>query len=372
MRKAIFIFANRPLSLHLNMIDVLNSTGDYSTGLIYMNRIRSKVDMPLTGRALPAYCDSVSWPDGSWLGSKIFNRFGMIFLFVQKVLKADPDIVHAWNLEMLLCARITKCFRRNLRIVFTLQDTTEWMLKPAMKNLQRWLYRSVDQFMVTSKGFEKNFLREFGLIGDGVKVVYVPNAPRKNIATGFRKRQRDNDLVVGYIGAFKGEEGIATLVEGVSNARRRGVNVRVVFAGIGVERWLVQEYAEKYDFVTYLGSYSHDEIAGIYEKVDVLYAVYNRTYDKMIHMPYRLSEGVCFRLPIIALKGSHVAEIVERERIGIVLDIEDVDGLEKELVKLIRDGEKLEMMAKNCGNIADDHVFESYTARIVGAYEAVS
>ena len=371
-KKVLFIFANRPLPLQLHINRMLQNTGRYDVEFCYMNRSGSPVSVPMPGELLEIRCSSITWPDGSSLPAKVLNRFIFFSLFVKKIVTVTPDIVHAWNLEMLLCSCIAKCLRWRIKIIFTLQDTTEWMLRADIRYLQRFLYRVPHAFFVTSQGFETNFLRRFSLINNDKKVVYVPNAPPRQLLNDFRKKTCSTELVVGYIGAFKGALGIKTLVKAAELCRQKKLDVKILFAGIGLDRPLVEQLAEKNDFVRYVGPYKYDEILSIYSKVDVLYAAYNDSYDKRIHTPYRLSEGVCLGLPIIALKDSHVANIVERNGIGMSVELGDVGSLALCLEKLTTNTKEREEIFINTLKIRDEHILENYYSQIKNTYDKVA
>lgn len=89
--------------------------------------------------------------------------------------------IHAWNLDMLIATKIAKWSLRHCQVAFTLQDTTPWMLSKPCRLLQKWAYRRVDKFFVTSEQFVTHFLRRFRLIPETTPVTYVPNVPQDHL-----------------------------------------------------------------------------------------------------------------------------------------------------------------------------------------------
>jgi len=290
---------------------------------------------------------------------------------VKRIWSLKPDVIHALNWDMLLAARLAAFMLRSTKVVFALQDTTEWMLHPIAKAVQRWAYRGADVIIVTSKGFEARFLRRFNLISDEKKVVFVPNVPPLQQFARFEPHPPGESLTVGYIGLLRGEEGIRSLVSAAGLARNRGAKVRVLFAGKGTGLDLVEELAEKHTYVDYIGPYRHEDILDIYSEVDVLYGVYDRSYDKKIHLAYRLCEAVNCRLPLIVAKGSHMADVVETHGIGVSFELGDVDGLAGELVEFYHSHEKRNRIASNCERVRTQFVFETYQDRILEAYDGL-
>ncbi len=369
-KRVLFLYPNRPENLPINMITMLNNTESYGVQLVYLDRTDSPACIPMTGLLNEERCFSIRWPVGKNIFTKIINRIIILGFFVRKIRKLQPDVIHAWNLDMLLAARLAAKRLPNTKVVFTLQDTTRWMLSGLVKKLQRWAYKGVDLFYVTSKQFESRYLRRFGLISDDTEVVYIPNVPVSSMFADFRPREIRARLVVGYIGMLRGTEGIKSLVKAVQLARNNGIDIRVLFAGTGVGRNLVAKLSRKHgDFITHEGPYRHDrDILDLYSRVDVLYAIYDDSYDKQIHLAYRLCEAINCHLPTIVATGTNMAKIVNEHGVGISVRLGDVNELTAALMDLCRDQEKRKMIASNCEAIRCEFEFEYYEAKIRAAY----
>jgi glycosyltransferase involved in cell wall biosynthesis len=273
---------------------------------------------------------------------------------------------------MLLAARMAARRLRGTRVVFTLQDTRGWMLSPAVKALQRWAYRGADRIFVTSQGFESGFLRRFDLLADGREVVFVPNVPPAGLFADLEPRASGRGLTVGCVGFLRGREGIEMLYQAARRARDAGADVRLLFAGKGSERDMVEELAEDGGFVDYAGPYRYErDIRGIYAQVDALYAIYDWSYDKQIHLAYRLCEAVNCRLPVIVAEGTHMAEVVRRHDVGVSVRLGDVEGLAQALAALSASPARRREIAANCRRVRPRFTFEYYEERIMEAYDTL-
>jgi glycosyltransferase involved in cell wall biosynthesis len=368
-KKVLFLYMHEPEPLPIQMISLLKNTNKYQVSLLYYQRINTPVGIPFSELLDSDQCISVPLPVINHFFKKFLNRCLAFIMLTITIKVLRPDVIHAWNFEMALAARLATIRLKNTKIVFSLQDTTEWMQPPLVKAIQRWVYRGVEQIFVTSLGFETQFLRRFRLIEDEQAVAYVPNVPPSAQFAHFEPRISGPELTVGYIGTFRGEKGIRTLVEAAALARDNGANVRVLFAGKGIAGEIIERFAEESKFVDYLGPYHHEQISNIYNQVDIIYALYDQSYDKKIHLAYRLCEAVNCRLPIIVAKGSHMADIVERHNIGVVVDIGDVKGLARELKCLHQSQEKRNRISQNCEKILSQFVFEHYQWEIYRTYE---
>jgi len=330
------------------------------------------VSIPLSGQLGDIECHPVNWPVGKWFGSKFFYRIILLALLVQRIRGLKPDVIQAWNFDMLLAALLAAMTLPGARVVFSLQDTDEWMLSRPLRVIQRWVYKHVDLFFVTSQAFESHLLRRFNLIPEQAKVVFVPNVPPAHFFANFQPRQGQAGLTVGYIGFFRGRQGIANLVQAAQQARTQGCSVRLLFAGVGKEKDFIAQFVRTNDFIELAGPYRYDEmILDLYGKVDVLYAIYDQSYDKQIHLAYRLCEAINCRLPIIVARGTHMAEVAERHGVGVSVDHGDVAGLAAALKALQQDHDLRSRIAANCEAIRHQFVFEFYENTILDAYKTL-
>lgn len=372
-KKVLFLYGNRPESLPVNMICLLNDSGQYQTDLLYLERNQVNFNIPLSSRLDKAYCHTIRWYIGANKISKLINRIIIIFLFSRKVKKIDPEIIHAWNLDMLIIAWLAAVTaRKKIKIIYSLQDTTEYMLKGLMVTLQKKIYRKVDYFFVTSQQFESHFLRKFKLISPQQKVVFVPNVPLAAQYNDFVPRQVGFGLTIGYFGFFRGRKALDVLIQTVQRLRNDGKEVQVHFAGIGKEVSYVETLALENDFVRFSGPFQPEDIGRLYSQVDIIYAVYDESYDKKIHLAYRLCESINCGLPIIVAKETYMSHIVEKYDVGISVTFGHVEELYKKLSEFAeQESRRLEITA-NCTRAVQDFVFEKYHDRILAAYQELS
>lgn len=370
-KNVLFLFANRPFPLQVRMMQLLEKDG-YVTAMLCMTRRGSSHNIPLTGSLRKAQVTVIEAPIGQHPFVKVINKLNHIRLFARGIRQRAPQIVHAWNFEMLLAAVLAKRRLPELAIVYTLQDTTPWMVRPATFAFQRWAHRHVDAWFVTSRGFETGLLRPYRLVDEEVAVSYVPNSPPAHLFADFAPRLPQEEMVIGCIGTLRGEEGLRTLVEAVARARHAGENIRVLFAGSGISQSLVEQFAREHAFVEYFGPYQYErDILNIYARIDVFYAVYDRSHDKRIHLAYRLCEAVCCGLPIIVAEGTHMAKVAEGHGVGGAVPIGDVGLLKKQLITWSRDPAQRRAIMQNASSAQPSFTFNSYAETIKDAYAAI-
>jgi len=225
---------------------------------------------------------------------------------------------------------------------------------------------------VTSPRFESHFLRRYGLISPRQRVVCVPNPVERSRFRDYRARTTDGDLVVGYIGTFRGAVAIQSLADAVGQVRRQGVDWRVFFAGVGPELPLVQALCRRYEHVAYDGPFDQSrDLSRLYGQANVIYAIYDDSEDKRIHWPCRMGEAVFARLPIIVAAGSFMAELVAEHNLGFAVPLGDSDALAALLLRLAQERSAFCEIAENDCRAEPMFAFEHYEAEFLAAFRAL-
>jgi glycosyltransferase involved in cell wall biosynthesis len=85
------------------------------------------------------------------------------------------------------------------------------------------------------------------------------------------------------------------------------------------------------------GSFQVDDKPEIYSKTDLINAVYansatNLSFGDSTPIPNRLYDAIVFKCPLVASKGTYLAELIEKYQIGIVVNGFD-DDVEQQLIQ---------------------------------------
>lgn len=353
------------------MIKLLQRRGRYNVEVAYNRRPGSPIAVPPSSRIPKDRVHVVGVTRGLGRISQFFARALTILQFFRVARKIRPELIHAWNYDTFVAGYFATFGRRKIQMVYHLQDTYEWMRTPVGLWLQRLMFRSVNLFFVTSAPYENQYLRHFNLVPADVPVVYVPNVPEAKEFEDFEAREAGsrNGLTVGYFGFFRGKEALTSLVEGVRLARGDGGDHRVLFAGVGREVGLVEQLAKENEFVSFDGGYRQEELKSLYQRVDLVYAVYDKTVDFEIALAYRLCEAINCRLPSIVGYGTHMADLVMTHGVGFNVPPGDPEVLATILSSIHENPEELQRIAENCEKARREFVFEEYEERICRAYE---
>lgn len=273
---------------------------------------------------------------------------------LEKLEQFKPNIIYAEGLDPLIIAGKYKK-KHDVRVVFEVADLREnYIVKPknpvdriitdALLEKEKAAFRNVDFLVVTSPKFYDLHYRS--LIPED-RVLFIPNAPDAEVFKNYRKKQGGR-FTVGFIGGIRYLKQMKMLVD-ASNE----VGFDVLFAGAGgtsAEYEEIRKYCEGMDNVTFTGKYDYDtEIAGLYGKVDCVYAVYDADNPNVrIALPNKLYESILCELPIIVAKNTYLADLVEKWGVGAAVSHKGNEELKELLLKLKTDIAFREKLAQNC------------------------
>ena len=231
--------------------------------------------------------------------------------------------------------------------------------------------RRVDRIYTTSPEFVSGFLRPLKLIRSDDHPVVIPNAPWAATFEGIAGR-RDGPFTVGYIGSFRGEPAITWLCDSVADVRRSGIDVEILFAGTGEARPLVEGMARRHPFVHHEGAYDYATgIRTLYERVDLVFAVYDVSWDKRTHLACRLSDAIAAGRPIVAAAGTYMGDLVEAHRLGYVVDFANPSSLPGAIRDAVRRRGEWSDPFRIPVALRREHTFEHYVPDLHSSYNVV-
>jgi len=286
---------------------------------------------------------------------------------IWKIIKIRPDIVHINNLDMFISFSFLKLVKHDLKFVLDLIDTREDFLKGKMLRLAKFSMRFMDFAFITAPLYYEKYLKIIDPELSKRSVAWVPNAPMRRDFDGLVKTPH-RGLQLGYFGFLRGADSINMLSEILAELNLKGQKISILFAGIGIEKPLVEQLADKYSFVKYFGPFNYTNVRPLYEQIDIVYSVYLLDHNKKIHMSCRLSEAINCNLPIIVQADSYQAEYVQKYDIGYVVKYGQKQELKTLLKRIYEHPQELDSKAENCASIKHEHVFENHAGKILDSY----
>lgn len=260
-----------------------------------------------------------------------------------KLLKEiEPDLIHVQGIDMLkIAVAYKKTANKCVDIIYEVADLHRMLVgkqkslfrKILQKYLQyedKRLTKEIALLIVTS---QKHIDTYFCKLLPEEKMLCIPNMPDLRVFEKYQKQERRDPLTIGYIGSVRYKEQMKLLI---CAAEKCGV--RVMIAGLEVQPGEIETICKTKQNVEWIGPFDFaKQAAGLYEKCDVIYSVYDADIQNVrVAIPNKLYEAVYCELPIIVAKQTYLAELVTAWNVGVAVDHRN----EQELVSVIRKYQK--------------------------------
>ncbi len=302
--------------------------------------------------------------------------FWWLFM-ITTLLKRSFEIVHLCDLDTLFPGIFVKCFF-NKKIVYTIFDfyadnipNGYWMsLRTSLRKIiaftERWLIRFCDLLVLVDES------RNDEVMGAKIKhIIYVYNSPpdllNKSIAD---KKVPSQILEIFYAGILLNVRGIQYMIQAVSELE--GVSLVLGGSLVDVNLNNIQKKLDnKIHYVGWIPSYQ--QVIEMTLHSDVLFRFSDPLEPKTKNeSPNKLFEAMMCQKPIIVSDCSAMANIVRKERCGVVVPYGDVELLKKEIIKLKNDRNYYFQLAEN-GRKAYEKTYnwDIMSKRLVDAYKSL-
>lgn len=155
----------------------------------------------------------------------------------------------------------------------------------------------------------------------------------------------------------------------MAGLRRSGLEVEILFAGTGEARPTVEAMARRHPFVHHEGAYEYArDIRRLYERVDLVFAIYDVSWDKRTHLPCRFSDAILAGRPIVAAAGTYLGDLVSRHRLGYAVDLDDPGALEAAIRDAVARRAEWGDPTRIPPALRAEHTFEHYVTALRTSY----
>lgn len=243
--------------------------------------------------------------------------------------KLLPDIVIINNIDILILELATSFFGR-AKIVLEISDLLKFVFSTG---LIAKFYRSLDQFLVsnfvnclvvTSIKYYDYYYSNFYL----GPCFELENKPLKiSLPAILQKDSNRKTIVIGLVGLIYQSVPLCALLKAAINDNRVEVHIYGQLYDTENCKEIIENYCSIYSNIIFKGSYDFfRDSARIYSSIDLLYVSYDTSDDisnNFLALPNKLYEAMYYHIPIIASKGTYLAERVMISGIGYEIDCGD-------------------------------------------------
>lgn len=256
----------------------------------------------------------------------------------------QADIVIVNNIDVLLLEILVGgLMRRRARIVLEVSDLLQYVFS---RGMAARLFKAIDQsivglfvdrIIVTSKKYYEVYYANF-FRGPHLELENKPL--RNNVPARMERQDRNGRTIIGVVGLIYQAAPIRALFEAVSNDDSVEVHIYGRLYDAQNSRALIEQYCAKQHNIIFKGEYDFfKDAARIYGSLDLLYVSYD-TAESMLNnrvaLPNKMYEAMYFQVPVIASKGTYLAERVMAAGIGYEVDCGNVEQI-RAILKSHRD-----------------------------------
>ena len=185
-----------------------------------------------------------------------------------------------------------------------------------------------------------------------------------NFFRPLANKNRSNEIAFAFIGAISYRKGIHLILEAFSGMLKSFSGAKLVIAGSGELDKLIDEKIKQLNLgakIKRLPWISHEDLLKILQSSDIF------LYPSLEHngwqeqFGYSMAEASLCELPVIATDSGSIGEVVVNDKTGILVRENDVDVLEKAMLKLAQNKELRETM----GKAGREYISNNYSYKII-------
>ncbi len=234
--------------------------------------------------------------------------------WTNKVVKKNRhyDVVHACNLDGAL--GVWKYARKNgIKIIYDIYDyyIDSHKIPKGLENLVERLeiniINAADATIICTEERREQIAKAVPR-----KLEVIHNSP--NVAAVDQKEILYDYT---YCGSLYGQR----LLQEIFDAYSENNHIRFGIAGSGEFADMARDLDNKFESFSYLGPLSYDEVLDIESKSKVISAIYEPSIrNHRLCAPNKFYEALALAKPVIVCRNTGIDKIVEKNRIGIVID----------------------------------------------------
>lgn len=280
-----------------------------------------------------------SMEHGSYL-KRIYILLTTILPLRKKI--SEFQILHVFTLDTLIIAKLATIFKKKI-IIYQVQDIRKsiagsGLYAKILRIIEGALLKSVHILVLSSPEYYYKYFKKY--YGTQIeKVIVIENKLEFKPVPTFNDERDSLEITIGYFGVLRCTRSFKILKKIVENSTG---NTSLYFRGKPVALSSIEEYIGDNKNIEYGGLYrSPDDLTKIYSNVDIVWAAYpysnqengNWTMARTI----RFYEACAYNKPVIVQHGTPHAKVVEENKIGLVVDMSDVEKATSDVMSITSD-----------------------------------
>ncbi len=289
------------------------------------------------------------------------------------------DVIHCHNLDVVPLGYVLSKVKR-CSVIFDAHEPNYYALWPEkwqkllriVNAIESFLAKRMDAIIVTNE-FQLNKFSNMGI----KSVEVIGNYPVDDFIINnllSEKFQKDK-VVFGRIGTIYHDVGIEETADAFKGIIHRHKDTELLLAGRVVESYrkdLMDAIGLIDNGVKLTGSYSAEEMPDLYNQIDVSLMIYRKTNWFKEITPTKFFDSLAHGVPVIMTDIGGLGKIVEKYQCGIIVEENDIEGIQNAMEQLILDKKLRKEMAENgLKLIKEDFNWKNMEGRLKGIYESL-
>jgi glycosyltransferase involved in cell wall biosynthesis len=311
-------------------------------------------------------------------GSGMRNLFAVVrwnivlFSFLSRN-RANYDFVHACDFDSIIPGLLCK-FLYKKKVIYDICDFYAEMIrnipdfvKAIIKHMDLFLIGLADAVILADE------IRTEQIKGSKPKklVVIYNSPPSIQLKEGICSGTDNHNLVIAYIGLLQRERAIF----GVIDVVKEHPECKLVLGGYGAEEEGIKEYIKGFGNIEFVGRVPYEKTLEIYASCDVMFAIYDpRIPNHRYSSANKLFEAMMLGKPIIVARNTGMDLIVEKYKLGFVVEYGNKKELEEALTKISEwDESALQKFSENAKKVyAENFSWGIMERRLVELYRSLA
>jgi hypothetical protein len=296
-----------------------------------------------------------------------------------------PDLVIGTSPQFFTaCAACVVSRLKRIPFIFELRDIWPESVKAVgamgdsaairfFEKIEMFLYRKAARIVSVTESFKRTLVRR-GVDGDKIEVVtngvdVSRFRPMPKAADLVEQYGLEGKFVAGYIGTHGMAHALETILDAAERMQQAGEDgFRFILLGHGARKKALMERAKEMmlENVIFIDSVPKEGVPRYWSLLDVSVIHLRKTDLFTTVIPSKMFECMGMGIPILHGVAGESAEILEKERAGLVFEPENADELCEKLRKLRDDREMYQGLRSNCLKAAGNYDRSELAGRMLG------
>ncbi len=309
-------------------------------------------------------------------GGGIKNLFSLflwqIFLMYWLIKnRFNYELIYACDFDTVLPAILMKLIFKK-KLIYDVFDyyvdsfKVPSIFKPIIKKLDKWSMIVCDKLIIC----DENRVEQIAY-NNLEKITVIPNSPKDLLSyfdnsNNLRYYRKNDNFTLAYVGILQEGRFLVEMIE----IFKKNFDWNLIIAGFGP----LEEYIKKSVTanITFLGKLSYIEAMRLYYESDAIFAIYNpRVPNHKFSSPNKVFEAMMLSKPIIVAKGTGIDKFVEKYKIGLSVDYNDIKEVEEVIIRLNNKEYQLELGLNGRSLYEKEYKWEKLERRLLDVIEGI-